>query len=121
MEQSGSDTGLSQKLGIRVIKNGKEIYYEDNIALRTSWRQKSITFTGADFEVNSATTFQIEMMGYDPVIAEDTNSTWNLDEMKVFGGCCSGTSTNSDEVFYNWSTGETTERINISYNCRPCN
>ena len=69
---SGTTFSKARKLGIRVVKNGQEIYFEDNINLTTTYRQKSITFSGPEFEVSSATTFHIQMIGYDPEIAGDT-------------------------------------------------
>jgi len=97
-------------MGVRVKKDDLQVYFEDGIALSNNWELKNIDFSGPQFIVSTATTFKIYMMGYAPS-AGAISPAWDIDELKVYGGCCQPTV--EDDLTYEWSTGETTETITV--------
>lgn len=59
------DNDPPSKYGVRVTKNGTEVFKQADIATTSSWSLETIDFTGdADFTVTSQTTFNVEILGY---------------------------------------------------------
>ena len=101
------------KYGIRVLKNGTEIFRQEDIPTTQSWTLESFDFSGnADFQVAAQTTFTFELLGYSLVGNGASVAAWDLEDIKVMGGCCTAPVTN--EVTYTWSTGATTPSINVN-------
>lgn len=107
--QTGLLMGHTQYMGVRVLVGGQEIYFEDNIALSTNWILHQINFSGPDFMVTSPTTFEIEMMGYAPLSSGNNASSWDLEELKIFGGCCPDNGST-----YQWSNGASSSSIEVT-------
>lgn len=103
------NTGINNyptKFGIRILKSGVEIFRAEDIATSQNWETQNFDFTGLnDFKVNNITTFTIEMLAYELIGNGSSVSAWDIDDLQVFGGCC--TPTTFDDVTYQWSNGAT--------------
>jgi len=113
-----SNTGINNyptKFGIRILKSGIEIFRSEDIPTSQSWGTQSFDFAGlTDFTVGEITTFTIELLAYDLVGSGASVSAWDLDDLKIFGGCCSPNIIN--DLSYNWSDGSTGESLDVTTN-----
>jgi hypothetical protein len=104
---------VNTKYLIRVLKNGTEIFYQDNRDTELTWNTEIIDFSGnPDFRVDQTTVFEFQMAGY---CVDDRGgiSGWEVDDIRIFGGACIP-SQQSGNVSYLWSTGETTQTITVN-------
>ena len=110
---SGDPNNFAQKYLIRISKNGTIIYYRDEINTNRTWGLESYDFFGNPlFKNNSNATYLFELIPYCRVNNGALESVWDVDDIKVLGGCCSS---NTPEIMtYNWSTGATTPSISIN-------
>ncbi|MBK8564658.1 MAG: hypothetical protein IPN76_15320 [Saprospiraceae bacterium] len=79
------DNDPPSKYGVRVTKNGTEIFKQVDIATTAAWSLETIDFAGdADFTVTSQTTFNVELLGY---CRQGANgyAVWDIDEVKAYG------------------------------------
>jgi len=86
------EVAIARKIGIRVFKNGTEIYTNVINTTEGHWNLRDFNFTGSAFEYSGATTFRFELTGFDPTSGFPMQ-IWELDELKVRGCCGSATST----------------------------
>lgn len=92
VDWNGQPNHYPTKWGIRVLKNGVEIFKQiDNLFVVNSWTP--ITFDWSSnpaFEVSGATVFKIEILGYAPgsVNSSSNMEVWEIDDFKIIGGCC---------------------------------
>ena len=108
------NTGINNyptKYGIRVLKNGVEIFKQINIATSTnSWNLETIDFSSiSEFQSTENANYSFELLAYAPIGNGSEVSAWDLDDLLIFGGCCTPTTNNT--VGYEWSTGATTTSI----------
>lgn len=77
-----------QFYGIRILRDGVEVYLNDTISLVDMWRFDSFDLsTDANFLVTNATAiFDFEILAYAPACATNFR-VWDLDEIKV-DVCC---------------------------------
>ncbi|MEO6131837.1 MAG: hypothetical protein ABIQ02_08305, partial [Saprospiraceae bacterium] len=76
--------------GIRILKNSTEIYHKENIPTSVTWSLQRFNFLDDTlFRVEENTTFRIELLPYCPVGNGADVSAWDIDEIKIFGGCAS--------------------------------
>ncbi|HLF64860.1 MAG TPA: T9SS type A sorting domain-containing protein [Saprospiraceae bacterium] len=81
--------------GVRVLKDGVEIYRAADIPTTTDWTLESFDFLGIDdFVVDSTATFRFEFLGYCLVGNGAMVPAWDLDEIRVVAGCVSPAQTN---------------------------
>ncbi|MDX1685427.1 MAG: hypothetical protein R3275_09335 [Saprospiraceae bacterium] len=76
--------------GIRVLKDGQEIYSQSDIPTSTDWTKEIFDFKGnRDFIAKEETVFRFELLGY--CLAGDTSkvTAWDLDELSVMASCVS--------------------------------
>ncbi|MFN8337395.1 MAG: hypothetical protein U0T36_00065 [Saprospiraceae bacterium] len=87
---------------IRVSKGGKYIFYRDEIATNRSWGLEQFDFSNNPlFKSNAAATYLFELIPYCPINNGANESIWDIDDIKVLGGCCNS---NTPEVMtYLWS------------------
>ena len=79
-----------RKFGIRVLKNGNEIFRQTGLSTNDTWTKRHIDFTSdPDFAYNGITVFEFELYAYSPVGNNYPNNLWNLDEFSLWG-CCDG-------------------------------
>lgn len=77
-----------QKFGIRILKNGVEIFRESNLNTSLDWKLESFNFIDNDlFSVNDSTVFRFEILPYCLVGHPSNVTAWDIDEIKIFGGC----------------------------------
>ncbi len=102
---TGGSSGLNNrptKYGIRVTKNGQEIYKQVDISTTTAYTLENFDFSNnPDFTVSSTTTFQFELLAYCTVNNGSSVTAWDLEDLKVFGCCatndpCAGQGGDSD-------------------------
>lgn len=106
---TGGGSGTNKypsKLGVRVTKNGKEIFKETNISTAQAWTLRNFDFSSnPEFVVTKTTTFKFEILAYCKSSHGGYSwvSTWDIDEIEVLGCCytpavCSLTSAVSNVV-----------------------
>lgn len=77
--------------GIRVLKNGTEIFRQDGNATTTDWTLESFDFSNnPEFTVTSNTFFTIELLGYCLVGNAEAVTAWDIDEVVITSECQSG-------------------------------
>ena len=76
------------KYGVRVLRDGVEIYRQINLATSTNWAHESIDFSSdPDFIFNGSADFEFELYAYAPTGNGYNHSMWELDELSI-EGCC---------------------------------
>ncbi len=102
------------KFGIRVLKDGVEVYKQTNINTSTNyWANRTFDFSNiAAFKSTTSTTYVFELLAYSPIGNGAFVHAWDLDDIQVYGGACIPQTTN--EVFYSWSTGSTAPTIDVA-------
>jgi hypothetical protein len=102
-----------KKYLIRVSKNGKIIYYQDGINTKRVWTKESFDFnSNNNFKTLATATYLFELIPYCTVNNGATESIWDIDEIKIIGGCYHETST--EGISYVWSNGETSTSIKVA-------
>jgi len=111
---STGPNNYSDKLLIRVYKNNLLIYSENDRLFERTWKLEEFDFSGLpEFAISEPATFRFEIRGYCVNQVGGTMSTWEIDDVKVYGGCCTGIATYND-VSYVWSDGSTGASIVVS-------
>ncbi len=111
---SKGKNNYNTKYLIRVYKNDLLIYSEDDRLTERTWNIENFDFsTNPDFAITETAVFRFELRGYCVNNVGGNMSGWEVDNIKVFGGCCSGLSSN-DAFSYLWSTGDTTSNIVVN-------
>ena len=86
-----SNNDYPTKYAVKVFANGAEVFFQDEISTTNSWSLE--TFNFSNITVTSNTTFTFELHAY--CKAHNYNNggyeLWDLDELNVYGGCCSTT------------------------------
>ena len=98
--------------GIRVLKNGTEIFREEDVATNRDWTLQSYRFEDDSFMTNTNAVFRFELLGYCPVGNNAQVQAWDLDEISVNGRCES-----NNKIAIQGSaitmTGEKLENLNV--------
>ncbi|MBK9581733.1 MAG: hypothetical protein IPO48_07500 [Saprospiraceae bacterium] len=111
---STGPNNYNTKYLLRVYKNGLLIYSEDDRNTEKTWNLEEFDFsTNPAFAITEAATFRFELRGYCVNNVGGNMSGWELNDIRIFGGCCSGLTTYNDVSFL-WSTGETTSSISVN-------
>ncbi|NNM15781.1 MAG: T9SS type A sorting domain-containing protein, partial [Bacteroidia bacterium] len=86
---SGSLTNdYPTKYGVRVLKDGVEIFNQSNYNTSQHWSLESIDFaSNSDFAYSGSVVFDFELFAYSPVGNGYSRNIWDLDEIYV-EGCC---------------------------------
>jgi hypothetical protein len=80
-----------QKYGVRVLKNGVEVFKQINLNTTQSWTLENFDFSNdPNFEISSTSTFQFELLSYDAVGNGGQISEWDIDGIQIEGCCGSG-------------------------------
>jgi hypothetical protein len=76
------------KYGVRVLKNGSEIFRKGDNLTHPDWALGGFYFVNDDeFQVGEETTFRIEVLPYCLIGNPSQVSAWDIDEIKIYGGC----------------------------------
>ncbi len=85
------------KYGIRVLKNGIEIFRSENNQTSRNWTLQTFDFSNNPaFQVTSITTFTFELFPYDLVGNGSPVAAWELDDITILG-CCGASNTSQTE------------------------
>jgi hypothetical protein len=103
------------RFAVKVYKGSLLVYSIVNGTLSADWAETFIDFTPFDvFNIQERTTFTIELYGYCTATTGGADIAWDIDEFRVFGGCCAVSDPAPNELTYRWSTGETTPSITVT-------
>ena len=74
--------------GLRILKDGTEIYVNPSIATNSTWTLQEFNFLEDSlFEIRTPTVFRFELLPYCLVGNGATEAVWDLENIAVFGGC----------------------------------
>ncbi len=73
--------------GVRVLKDGVEIFTSSGLATTTDWTLESFDFSDSAFSTTVASTYTFELLGYCLVGNGASVNAWDIDEVNVFGQC----------------------------------
>jgi len=114
--------------GMRVLKDGAEIYTQNNIATNIEWTEMNFDFAGNPaFTVSEETQFSIELLAYCPVGNGAFVAVWDVDEITIVSECC-GTATDGGTLEggpFNFCVGDgesdniSDSEVNLSGNVGP--
>ncbi len=93
--------------GIRVLKNGAEVFRQEGIATTNTYSLENFDFTSnPEFTVTTATTFSFELLGY-CLIGNNTApaSAWDIDQITITSNCAGGL--NGGDLSINGGNGGT--------------
>lgn len=83
--------------GIRILKNGIEIFSVPATPTSLVWNENVYDFLGnEDFLVKDPTTFRFELLSYCPVGNAGGESVWDLDKISIIASCSSLDGFNQD-------------------------
>ncbi|MEP6795609.1 MAG: T9SS type A sorting domain-containing protein [Saprospiraceae bacterium] len=74
--------------GLRILKNGTQIYLSTDIPTELLWNLNTFNFSGPEFTVTVPTIFNFEFLPYCPVGNGEPVSAWDIDELIVSFTCC---------------------------------
>ena len=78
------------RYGIRVLRNGEEIYREEDIQTTTEYTLEEFDFSDLpEFTVFETTTFQFELLSYCLIGSNGLVEIWDVDEIKLYSNCTS--------------------------------
>ncbi len=76
------------KFGFRVLKNGVEIYKDEEIISSRDWKEHKIAFmNNEDFIAKEKSTYQFEFLPYCPIGNSSPVSVWDLENISIFTSC----------------------------------
>ncbi len=96
-----------QYYGVRVLKNGVEIYKSIGNPTSPGWSTEVHYFNNdADFIFSGGDVFSFEILGYDATISDDS-AVWEVDEIRLYGYC--GSTSACDQIYTITRTWECTD------------
>ena len=88
---SSANNNYPTKYGVRVLKNGTEIYEQSGFGIEQLWTLEEVVFgSDPDFAYTGGEEFEFQMFAYDPIGNGYPISVWDLDEFSLTG-CCAST------------------------------
>jgi len=100
------------KYGLRVLKDGVEIFSSIGLDATADWTLESFEFTDAAFTVTSRSEFVFELLGYCTIDNGAAVNAWDLDEISVIGGCAANGAA-SISGFISTEQGELVEGVKV--------
>ena len=74
--------------GLRVLKNGQEIFRLEDIPTHLNWTLQSYDFSSIpEFTINATAVLRFELLPYCSIGNGAAVSAWDIDEVNIFGGC----------------------------------
>ena len=74
--------------GIRVLKNGTEIFRSEDIPTSTNWSREIFNFIdNDDFLVETPSLFEFELLGYCLAGFDSTVTAWDIDNLSIQASC----------------------------------
>lgn len=100
------------RYGIRVMKNGSEVYRQTGIATSNDFSLENFSFTNnAEFTVTEATVFSFELLGYCTAGVNSTISAWDIENLVVTSTCQGGLNGGDLTIATGGSAGGTTMTV----------
>lgn len=87
---ASGDNNYPTLYGIRVLIDGQEVYREVDLATGDNWRLKTLNFEGDvnfNFNTNTTSDILVELTPYCRAGVDAFVSAWDVDDIRVFGGC----------------------------------
>lgn len=85
------DSGVNNyatKFGFRVLKNGIEVYKDEEIISSRDWNEHKIAFMNNEaFVAREKATYQFEFLPYCPIGNTSPVSVWDLENISIFTTC----------------------------------
>ena len=82
--------------GLRILKNGNEIFRQSGVPTNPVWTLQQFDFSSDSlFMISENSAFRIELLPYCPTGNGAAVSVWDIDEIKIFGGCMPVADTNN--------------------------
>ena len=85
------DSGVNNyatKFGFRVLKNGVEVYKDEEIISSRDWNEHKIAFMNNEaFVAKEKATYQFEFLPYCPIGNTSPVSVWDLENISIFTTC----------------------------------
>ncbi len=73
--------------GLRILKNGVEIYRREDIPTTNGWTLQSYDFSGDDFLLEEPATYRFELLPYCLIGNGAAVAAWDIDEISVTASC----------------------------------
>ncbi|MDX1479954.1 MAG: hypothetical protein R3301_19735, partial [Saprospiraceae bacterium] len=78
------------RYGVRVLKNGVEVYRAEDIPTTADWTLVEFSFDGfPEFIISDEATFRFELLPYCLIGNDASVTAWDLDEINVVASCAS--------------------------------
>ncbi|MFZ1704925.1 MAG: hypothetical protein WAT79_11310, partial [Saprospiraceae bacterium] len=107
-QTTDGNTGINNyntKFLVKIYKDGNLIYDNVNFSTERNWHLVEIDLSSIpEFTSHEAAFFEFELMGYCVVNQGGTLSGWEIDQLQLFGTCCSDAPI-FDDITYAWSNG----------------
>ncbi|MCB0660412.1 MAG: immunoglobulin domain-containing protein, partial [Saprospiraceae bacterium] len=114
---TNGSTGINNyntKYLIRVYKNDILIFEENERTTERSWNLETFDFSSIEeFNIYEPSTFRFELRGYCVVENNGVMNGWELNDIRVYGGCCINNNV-ENPISYIWSNGATTSTIVVT-------
>lgn len=82
------DNNYPTLYGLRILKNGNEIFRKEEINTSPNWTLQSFDFLhDTSFRVNEPSLFRFELLPYCPAGNGAQVSAWDVEDIRIFGGC----------------------------------
>ncbi len=103
-----------RRFGVRILKNGHQVYKRTGLHTNQhDWEFESFDLSSdADFEITETTTFDFEILGYDPV-DDDGPNFFDVDEIRI-KGCCSSSAPRRKDQFAFAATPQA-QQVNLNW------
>ena len=105
---------FNTKYLLKVYKNNVLIYSKTEIPTEREWNTEIFDFKDIPaFYTSETAVYRFELRGYCATERGGGMAGWEVNDIRVYGGCCTGLTT-SDTISYLWSTGQTSQSINVT-------
>ena len=76
------------KYGLRILKNGVEIYINEDNPTTLTWGKEIFSFIdNDDFVFTETTTLEVQLLSYCPVGVNSPVTAWDLEDLHIYGSC----------------------------------
>lgn len=102
------------RFGLRVLRDGEEVFRSVDIATSRSWTEQRFTFDGVAFEATDITTFTFEFLGYCHVGNDSQVTAWDFEGIAVFASCGEATESAAINGMITESVGTAMQNVSVS-------
>ena len=90
IDGESGDNNYPTLYGVRVLKNGMEIFRQEDLAATADWSEVVFNFgANDDFTADTTTTFRFEFLAYCLIDNGSLVAAWDIDEVLVNAACVS--------------------------------